>query len=68
MGPVRIQDGRPSLRLGTPRGSEDCFSRVPVANHLSYVVSNINHGWQEDKRRSDNEGIRLKTHRLERRV
>ena len=41
--------GRPSLRPGTPGGSEDCFSRAPVSDPLSLVLKQkTSHGWQEE--------------------
>ena len=42
-------------------GSEDCFSRVPVANHLSSGRQQLHPRVAGGERRSDNEGIRLKT-------
>jgi hypothetical protein len=46
--PMRIQDGRPSLRPGIPVGSEHCFSRVLVSNPFSRVLKQAPHGWQEE--------------------
>jgi len=63
MTPICNQDARPSLRPGAPGGSEDCFSRAPVGNALSSGHKQLNHGWQEEKRRSGNEGMRLSANR-----
>ena len=38
--------GRPSLRPGTPGGSEDCLCRVPMNDTLSCVFELKPHGWQ----------------------